>query len=180
MAIKMNISMKVGMALVVSIGLLAVGFGAPGALLAKDSRPYFIDCGNFKSMKKMEEHPLPDGTGHYGIKEWYCVNNSGKRTGDTQVILTVSEDSSRSGYFLTGRYLKGEAHGWWDFFDLKAKDELYGECFFKDGILEKGDSNCPESLISLLPEISPHGQDEDDQGENEDDQGENEKKNNKD
>jgi len=167
MAIKMNISTKVGMALVVSIGLLVLGFGAPGALLAEDPPDppsYFLDCGNFES-KYNGAGGWDDGN-YYYIKEWYCINNSGKKVGRTEGILkTYYTDTARwAYYYLEGAFLQGKAHGWWNIVDKKSGD--YYECFYDDGKPETDDEDCPEYLISLLQVVSPDEQNEENNNNN--------------
>ena len=159
MAIKMNISTKVGLALVASIGLLAVGFGAPGALLAEDPQPYFLDCGNHQSMQtNWGKYSYPDESVYYVIKEGYCINNSGKKVGDTKAILKVYTELGWEIYSLMGQFLQGKAHGWWNIVDKNSGD--YYECFYDDGKPETDDEDCPEYLISMLQVVSPDEQNE--------------------
>ena len=70
---------------------------------------------------------------YYYIKEWYCINKTGKKIGDTEGILKVyTETGGWAHYYLMGQFLKGKAHGWWDIDDLKNKDVPY-QCFYDDG-----------------------------------------------
>jgi hypothetical protein len=120
---------------VVMTGLLLAGLSAPGGVALAQSFSDFACIGNATPVI----NAYRAAGSPYKEIEHYCVNK-GKRQGRTRIsFFDLSLEFPWS--YIEGQYHKGMAVGKWTVISVKD-GEVLGECFFANGVLERGDPLC--------------------------------------